>query len=81
LRRGCELFYFSGKYECDFLVKDNLKIKEAIQVTYALNNENYNSLREDDNPVLMLIKFEYFNKAFKKQSVSAKISFVDTDYS
>lgn len=37
------------------------------------------SLREDDNPVLMLIKFEYFNKAFKKQSVSAKISFADTD--
>jgi predicted AAA+ superfamily ATPase len=61
LRRGCELFYFSGKYECDFLVKDNLKIKEAIQVTYALNNENYNSLREDDNPGLMLIKFEYFS--------------------
>lgn len=39
-RRGCELFYFSEKYECDFLVKKNLHITEAIQVTYALNADN-----------------------------------------
>jgi len=41
-RRGCELYYFSGKYECDFLVKENLNIIEAIQVTYGLNSENFN---------------------------------------
>ena len=40
-RRGCELYYFSEKLECDFLVKENLKITEAIQVTYSLNAENY----------------------------------------
>jgi uncharacterized protein len=41
-RRGCELNYFSEKYECDFLVKENLHITEAIQVTYGLNAENFN---------------------------------------
>ena len=39
-RRGCEIYYFSEKYECDFLVKENLDITEAIQVTYGLNAEN-----------------------------------------
>lgn len=41
-RRGCEVYYFSDKYECDFLVKENLHITEAIQVTYGLNAENFN---------------------------------------
>lgn len=40
-RRGCELYYFSGKYECDFLVKENLNIVEAIQVTYDINAGNF----------------------------------------
>jgi uncharacterized protein len=40
-RRGCELYYFSEKLECDFLVKENLLIIEAIQVTYSLNSDNY----------------------------------------
>ena len=40
-RRGCELYYSSEKYECDFLVKENLHITEAIQVTYALNEDNF----------------------------------------
>lgn len=40
-RRGCELYYFSGKFECDFLVKENLLITEAIQVTYTLNADNF----------------------------------------
>jgi predicted AAA+ superfamily ATPase len=41
-RRGCETYYYSGKYECDFLVKENLHITEAIQVTYSLNADNAN---------------------------------------
>lgn len=41
LRRGCELYYFSGKYECDFLVKENLNIVEAIQVTNEINAGNF----------------------------------------
>ncbi|MCU7694632.1 ATP-binding protein [Haoranjiania flava] len=39
-RRGRELYYFSGKYECDFLIKENLQITEAVQVTYMLDAEN-----------------------------------------
>ncbi|MDO5615024.1 MAG: DUF4143 domain-containing protein [Cruoricaptor ignavus] len=41
LRRGREVYYFSGKNECDFLVKEGTQITEAIQVAYELNNENY----------------------------------------
>ncbi|MEA2064908.1 MAG: ATP-binding protein [Patescibacteria group bacterium] len=35
-----ECFYHSGKYECDFVIKEGLKIKEAIQVCYEINNQN-----------------------------------------
>jgi len=37
LRRGLEYFYFQTRdcYEVDFLVKDGLKIKQLVQVTYA----------------------------------------------
>jgi predicted AAA+ superfamily ATPase len=41
-RRGCEVYYFSGKQECDFLIKENLTITEAVQVTVGLNAENAN---------------------------------------
>ena len=40
LRRNKEVFYFSGKNECDFLIVENLKAMQAIQVTYQLNEEN-----------------------------------------
>lgn len=43
-RRGCEIFYFSQKHECDFLIKEGMNIMEAIQVVYSLNKEN--ALRE-----------------------------------
>lgn len=39
-RRGKEIYYYQNKYECDFLIKENLKIIEAIQVVYSLNREN-----------------------------------------
>jgi len=39
-RRGCEVYYFSGKNECDFLIRDNLRVTEAMQVVYELNAEN-----------------------------------------
>jgi hypothetical protein len=39
-RKGCEVYYFSGKNECDFLIKENLRVTEAIQVVYELNAEN-----------------------------------------
>ena len=39
-RNDKEIYYFSGKGECDFLVKEGAKIKKAIQVCYELNEEN-----------------------------------------
>ncbi len=41
LRRGKEVYYHSGKNECDFLVKEGLEIVEAIQVVYQLEVGNY----------------------------------------
>ncbi|HKL34098.1 MAG TPA: ATP-binding protein [Tangfeifania sp.] len=39
-RRGKEVFYFSGKNECDFLTKKGLQIDEAIQVVWHINKLN-----------------------------------------
>lgn len=39
-RRENEIFYHSDKYECDFLVRSGIKIKQAIQVCYELNENN-----------------------------------------
>ncbi len=39
-RKGKEIYYFSEKRECDFLIREGIKIKEAIQVCYELNDEN-----------------------------------------
>ena len=40
-RRGKEVFYFSDKFECDFLIREGLEIVEAIQVAYQLEASNY----------------------------------------
>ena len=40
LRRGKEVYYHTGKNECDFLVKEGLKITQAIQVVYAIDKTN-----------------------------------------
>lgn len=40
LRRGKEVYFYSGKNECDFLIKEGLKINSAIQVSWTLNNAN-----------------------------------------
>lgn len=39
-RRSHEIYYYSDKQECDFVVKDNNKISAAIQVCYELNRDN-----------------------------------------
>jgi len=39
-RREKEMFYYSEKYECDFVIREANKIKEVIQVTYELNEKN-----------------------------------------
>ncbi|GAB6286410.1 MAG: ATP-binding protein [Methanoregula sp.] len=39
-RRGNEVFYYSGKRECDFITKDGRRISGVIQVCHELNNES-----------------------------------------
>jgi predicted AAA+ superfamily ATPase len=39
-RKNKELYYFSKKYECDFVIKQGLNIIDAIQVCYELTEEN-----------------------------------------
>lgn len=40
-RRGKEVFYYSDKFECDFLIREALEIVEAIQVVYQLEASNF----------------------------------------
>jgi len=40
LRRGSEVYYFSGARECDFIIKRGKKVSGAIQVCHELNDEN-----------------------------------------
>lgn len=39
-RRGCDVWYFSGKNECDFLIREHMRVVEAIQVSYELSADN-----------------------------------------
>jgi predicted AAA+ superfamily ATPase len=39
-RRGYPLYYYSGKTECDFILKRGAKVEGAIQVTDSLNALN-----------------------------------------
>lgn len=39
-RRNNEIFYYSDKKECDFVVKEKTKIIQAIQVCYEFNEDN-----------------------------------------
>ena len=39
-RRGKEVFYYSGKNECDFLIKKGFQITEAIQVSWSIDKIN-----------------------------------------
>ncbi len=40
LNNNHEVFYYSDKKECDFLIVKNKEIKQAIQVCYELNEDN-----------------------------------------
>jgi predicted AAA+ superfamily ATPase len=37
-RQGYEIFYHQKKTECDFVIRENNKIQQAIQVTAYLDN-------------------------------------------
>ncbi len=39
-RKGDEIYYFSEKGECDFIIRQGAKITKAIQVCYELNETN-----------------------------------------
>lgn len=39
-RRGKEVFYYSGRSECDFLIKKGFQVDEAIQVAWSINKLN-----------------------------------------
>ena len=39
-RRKKEIYYYAGKKECDFVMRDGIKIKEAVQVCFELSDEN-----------------------------------------
>lgn len=39
-RRGKEVYYHKGRFECDFVVKEGLKVTEAIQVCASLEGED-----------------------------------------
>jgi uncharacterized protein len=43
LRRNEDIYFYSGKRECDFLIKDGEKISQAIQVSRSLENEETKS--------------------------------------
>lgn len=40
LEAGKTIYYYAGKYECDFIIKKSRNITEAIQVTKVLDNNN-----------------------------------------
>jgi len=67
-----EIFYFQTKegYEVDFLIKENLRIKQLIQVTYANDFDEIdkreirallhtNELFKQDKPELIIITWDY----------------------
>ena len=39
-RRNKEAYYYSHIHECDFVIKEGTRIREALQVCYSLNKEN-----------------------------------------
>lgn len=39
-RNGKEIFYYKDKRECDFVIREQSKITQAIQVCYNLNEDN-----------------------------------------
>ncbi len=42
-RRGCEVYYYSDKKECDFIVRQGLRITDAYQVTLNMQDSNTRS--------------------------------------
>jgi hypothetical protein len=56
IKRYKEIYYFNGKQECDFLIKEGLKITGAIQVSAYLEDEDTKN-REINGLIEALNKF------------------------
>lgn len=56
IRNNQEIFYWKGKYECDFIVKEKNTIIKVIQVCYNLNEEN--KKRETEGLIESMNKFK-----------------------
>lgn len=56
-RTGKEIYYFRGKGECDFIIRENLKVIDAIQVTTQMNNKKTRE-REFNGLIGALEEFE-----------------------
>jgi predicted AAA+ superfamily ATPase len=54
-RKHPEIYYYKGKKECDFLVKEGKKITQAIQVCFSLDEDNQE--RETQGLIEALDKF------------------------
>ena len=52
-----EVFYYSDKKECDFLIVKNKEVKQAIQVCYELNEKNRE--REIEGLIEAIEKFKF----------------------
>ncbi|MFA6306929.1 MAG: ATP-binding protein [Patescibacteria group bacterium] len=55
-RRGQEAYFFRGKKECDFILLEKNKIKQALQVSLDFNGNN--KKREMDGLLEAMIKFD-----------------------
>ncbi len=58
-KRHADIFFFQDKGECDFVIKENLKINKAIQVCYELNEDN--KKREIDGLLAAMTTFNLRN--------------------
>ncbi len=80
-RRGKEIYYFKGKRECDFLIKEKSKIVEALQVSKDMQT-GANESREFEGLIEAMKKFdlksgtiltEYEEDAIKKDGFKINI--------
>ncbi len=57
-RLGNEIAYFSEKKECDFIISENGKVQEAVQVCYDLNEDNLKREIEGLTTALQFLKLK-----------------------
>ncbi|MDP4039322.1 MAG: ATP-binding protein [Candidatus Pacearchaeota archaeon] len=70
-----EIYYFSDKKECDFLIREKNKISAAIQVCYSLNEKNKD--REINGLLETLNKFNLKNGLIITNSQEKEIKIED----